>query len=286
MSLVATLLTTLFFASLSHAAPNVKPVPVTPPLTPTGPAKRSLVMEESDWKPWSVNLVTGYMDYKEPGLMREYGIMSGVQGIYSYLSDSGVQYQGEASFLLGQLKYDGGNLAGKRYTQPTNDWIIETRGTIGLYRNFTPSWSITPYAGLGFRDLNDKIQGSGSYNRNISYVYLPLGVQLAGFFDQTWSLSLTGDLDLMVYGTVISSLSDVDSSAPDVTNHNKGLGGRLTASVRKDLGRWALRFGALYQKWKIDQSDGVKLTIGSTTGTLYEPENEFDFFGFTIGADF
>lgn len=286
------LLIAFFLSSVSHGAPTAKPIakpsPAPAVTQPTGPVKRHIVSEsvDEDWKPWSLGLVVGYMDYKEPGLMREYGKIYGIQGSFTLLSASNIQWNFEGELVGGKITYDGGNLAGARYTQPTADWIYNMRATAGLYTNIASTWSITPYAGLGFRDLNDKIEGTGSYNRNISYVYLPLGAQLAGYVTPSWSLSFSADLDLMVYGTVISKLSDVDSSAPDVTNHNRGLGGRLTATVRHDMGRFGLHAGAAYQKWKIDQSDGVKITIGNQTGTLYEPENEFDFFGVNVGADF
>jgi hypothetical protein len=277
----------LSLAQPSHAAPTAKPSPVPAPVavTPTGPAKR-VVAPEKEWKPWSIGLVVGYMDYKEPGLMREYGPLYGANGSFTLLTESNLQWNFEGEFLGGKLLYDGGSQAGARYTKPTTDWILNTRVTAGLYKNMTPTWSVTPFAGFGFRVLNDKIEGSGSYNRNISYVYFPLGAQLAGFVTHDWSLSFAADLDIMVYGTVISRLSDVDPDNPDITNHNKGLGGRLIATVRKDMGLYAIHAGAIYQKWKIDESDGVKVTIGNQTGILSEPANEFDFFGLNLGADF
>jgi hypothetical protein len=291
----ASVLIAFFLSSVSHGAPTAKPALTPSPaiMPPTGPAKRRVITsspvsnpDEGDWKPWSVGFVAGYMDYKEPGLMREYGNIFGVQGSFTFLTRSSLEWNFESEFLTGKITYDGGNLSGARYSQPTSDWILNGRATLGFYRNIGATWSLTPYAGFGFRDLNDKIEGSGSYNRNISYVYLPFGAQIAGFVTRTWSLLFSADLDLMIYGTVISKLSDVDSSAPDVTNHNKGIGGRLTATIRHDMGRYGIHAGAAYQKWKIDQSDGVRITLGNQTGTLYEPENEFDFFGINVGADF
>lgn len=276
---------TVFAARPALAAPVAKPTPAPVANVPTGPVKMPVPAAPKS-RAFSAGLVIGYMDYKEPGLMREYGPLYGLGGSYTRFTDAALQWRFEGELVAGRLIYDGGNLSGARYTQPTSDWIIDVRALAVLASAPSPAWSVSPYAGLGLRDLNDKIEGSGSYNRNISYLYLPLGARIEGGLARTWSLSFSGEFDIMPYGTVVSRLSDVDPNAPDVVNHNRGIGGRLTATLHKDLGRFGGHIGFVYKKWKIDQSDGVPLTIGNQTGTLYEPENEFDFFGLNVGADF
>lgn len=247
--------------------------------------------QPSAWHGFSAGLVGGYIDYKEPGLMREYGNLYGINiGYYSLNEDSRLAYNTEGQLVLGRLVYDGGDMKGNRFTSPTDDYIFNIRSTIGLYREMTSMSSITPYIGLGYRDLNDKMQGSGSYNRNISYLYLPIGLNLASWVTDTWSVSFSADYDLVLVGTVVSKLSDVDPSAPDITNHNHGGGYRLVASLRKDFGSWSGHIEPFYQKWHLQQSDGVGLLVDNGNGpqqaTLFEPENESDFVGVDIGADF
>jgi hypothetical protein len=256
------------------------------PAASAGPAKSPMASSASKPRTFSAGLVVGYMDYKEPGLMREYGPLYGVGGSYTRFTDATFQWRFEGELVTGRLLYDGGNFSGARYTKPTTDWIIDVRALAVLNNAPPPAWSVSLYAGLGFRDLNDKIEGSGSYNRNISYLYLPLGMRVEGGLAPKWSLSFSGELDIMPYGTVISSLSEVDPNAPDIVNHNSGLGGRLTATLHKDMGRFDGHISFIYKKWKVDQSDEVPITINGSPGTLSEPENEFDFFGATVGADF
>jgi hypothetical protein len=238
-------------------------------------------------RPLGVGFVAGYVDYKEPGLMREYGPLYGVNVSYWRFNQFGTTlYNVEGEIVGGGLLYDGGSMGGARYTKPTSDYILNLRATVGAYRPLTTDLSITPFIGLGLRDLNDKIEGSGSYNRNISYLYVPLGGSVAGQIDRTWSFSFTGDFDIMLAGTVVSKLSDADPSYPDVTNHNHGIGFRLSAALKKEFGRFAVHVAPFYQKWKIQQSDGVFVTIDGDPGVLAEPENESDFVGLNLGADF
>ncbi len=245
-----------------------------------------------EFKGLSIGAVTGYIDYKEPGLMREYGELYGVNVSYGVTNEaSTIAYSFEGQLVAGRLLYDGADVnlnTGVRTpkTAPTDDYISNIRGTIGLFHEVSPMFAFTPYIGLGYRDLNDKIQGSGSYNRNVSYFYLPIGAGFAGWLNDSWSYSFNADIDIVVLGTVISKLSDVDSSLPDITNHNSGTGARATASIRKNFSRFAVHIAPFYQKWKMDPSDGVSLVLNNKPGTLVEPANESDFIGLDVGMDF
>jgi len=309
--LLSLALTALFSSGISHAASATRSTKVTtrktapaaapesnsesagrnaPPQTQPprfGHEQAPAVQGTYGWKGFSVGAVTGYVDYKEPGLMREYGLLYGVNGSYTSLNEvSGIQWNLEGELVAGRILYDGGDQGGNRYTQPTSDYIAFIRATVGAYREMTTSWSATPFIGVGLRDLNDKIDGSGSYNRNISYLYIPVGAQIAGFVTDKWSLSFVADLDLMVSGTVVSKLSEASSALPDVTNHDKGVGTRITATSRWDLGSIGIHTGLFYQKWKIEQSDIVAVTISGQKLGFAEPENESDFVGLNAGVDF
>ena len=255
-------------------------------------AVKSTATRPYEFKGLSVGVVSGYIDYKEPGYMREYGQLYGLNVGYSVLDETTtLAFNVEGQLVAGRLLYDGADVnldtgVTTPKTSPTDDYIYNIRGTIGTYREINSLFAITPYAGLGVRVLNDKIIGSGSYNRNVSYIYLPIGVMFAGWFNDSWSYSLAGDLDFVVFGTVISKFSDVNPSNPDITNHNRGTGARLQTSIRRNFSRFAIHAGVFYQKWKMDQSDGVSVTINNKPGSLIEPTNESDFAGLDIGMDF
>jgi hypothetical protein len=291
----------LFSISLSQAATKAakispsteqRPRIVQPP--PLAPANDDKTHEASPavFKGFSVGTTAGYVDYKEPGQMREYGELYGLNAAYDAINEtSTIATHFEGQLVAGRLLYDGADvnlITGVRTpkTAPTDDYIFDSRATIGTFRKISSAFTVTPYIGLGYRDLNDKIQGSGSYNRNISYVYVPIGAQVAGSFSDSWSYSVGADIDVVLYGTVISKLSDIDPANPDITNHNHGFGARLTTSIRKKFSRFAIHFTPFYQKWKIEQSDGVAVTINNSAGTLFEPANESDFVGLNAGMDF
>jgi hypothetical protein len=277
------------------AAKTMHPARVAPEPEPDLQPEPVAVTNDGFWKGFGVGALAGYVDYKEPGLMREYGKLYGVNFSYTAINQtSRLAYNFEGEIVFGRLLYDGGsqNIATgviTPFTAGTSDYIFNTRGTIGLYRELNSSLSLTPYLGLGYRDLNDKTDGSGSYNRNISYIYVPLGGQIAARFGDTNSFSFAADFDLAV-GTVVSKLSDLNSSNPDITNHNAGFGYRLVASFKHNFGRWSGHLQPFYQKWKMNKSDDVSIGFtkaDGSTGTLVlsEPVNESDFIGFNIGAD-
>lgn len=231
-----------------------------------------------------------YIHYSEPGVMNQFGLMPGARVTYFKASDyTSTVYSLEGDLWSGHLTYDGGSISGgQRYQRRAADTLFNFRATIGTLREIQPDWTISPFIGIGYRYLTDKNEGTGSYTRNISYLYVPFGVETAKWFFDKWSVVVTADVDWMLSGVVVSKLSDVSAGNPDLTMHNSGWGFRLATSLRRDLGSLSVHIEPYYQNWTIKQSD-VVVVYDTTSGTysgLVEPANTSNMIGFDVGVDF
>ncbi len=243
---------------------------------------------DSFWKGFSVNAVTAYVDYREAEVMTEIGLLEGVKiSFYSQDETSKTTYLFDGEYLIGSLTYDGGDLfSGKRFQRRTSDSLFNLRGVIGVSLPLSKSWSWNPFGGLGYRLLSDKLEGSGSYLRQISYLYIPLGASFTAWLNNSWSIYFAADLDLVISGIVRNRLSDLDPSNSDLFLKNNGYGFRLVSALRADFGRFSLHLEPYYQRWTINESERQAVIINGSPGFIYEPKNTSDLIGLNLGVDF
>jgi hypothetical protein len=103
----------------------------------------------------SVDLGTelSYIQYKEPGIMKEKGVMYGLIGSYTY--HHYVMLKADGKIAYGKVDYDGQLSDGTPYTiNNIDDYMLELRGTAGFDIPIMSS-TLTPYLGIGYRYLND-----------------------------------------------------------------------------------------------------------------------------------
>ena len=239
---------------------------------------------ERDDSTWSV--MGHYVAYEEPGLMKEHGPLYGVAAAYRGAVTNSRFWQLDFEYLTGdKLTYDGSlqDAARTPVTAPTHDRIWSFRGLFGWITE-REVLTYSPFVGIALRDLNDKVQHPGGYEREITYLYLPAGLEIGNDLGNGWSWKITGELDLLLSGTVVSHLSDVNSSAPDITNRqDSGFGYRAMFSLVYGGESFGVRIQPYYQHWDVDDSDFVMLTA---TSYLYEPKNNTKMIGLQVGADF
>jgi len=96
------------------------------------------------------------MKYEEPWVLKQDGIMYGLNGSCTYRKD--IVVRGECGFSHGQMDYENSGTMDN-----VNNYILELRGLLG--NDFTVSnvTTFTPYIGFGYRYLND--DSSGYLNR-------------------------------------------------------------------------------------------------------------------------
>lgn len=228
----------------------------------------------------------GFVEYNEPGLMKEYGSLHGIHASYDFmLTDKFIRL--ESDFSAGSLTYDGHYQDGTPTTTTTKDSIFNLRGMGVWTHHFTVTTMLNWYGGLGLRYLNDKIVGRGGYEREISYLYFPVGVTLTQQLNSGWSISGNFEYDIFFAGRVKSHLSDVNPSNSDIENtQTSGFGTRASLNVRKDFQTYAVKVQPYFQYWHIKDSNFVPVVDeNGQRGYLYEPENSSKMLGLNVIAE-
>jgi hypothetical protein len=225
---------------------------------------------------FEVGAETYYMEYKEPGIMKNEGVMVGGFGSYTY--HSGIMARVEARVAGGEVDYSSERTGS---ADDITDVAFETRGLLGF--DLRAGYAvITPYAGFGYRYLNDDSQGTFTttghvgYERESNYYYSPIGLELTIPLQNRWSMVLTGEYDLFWSGKQESRLSGAIFGLSDVENdQDDGYGIRGSISFKKRLEALTLNFGAFYRYWRIDDSEVSPITFeGVLVGYGLEPENK------------
>jgi len=178
----------------------------------------------------------------------------------------------ETEWSGGRLEYNGSTWEGQSITRDSDDWIFEARGLAGINIITTPV-AVYVFVGLGHRYWNNQIEGAGAYEREVQYLYSPLGVKVFGRLAENWRWGVEAECDLLLGGRVKSHLSDASDTLPDVTNEQDlGYGLRLSIPFtwRFHEGK-ELMFGPHIGYWDIDKSD--------VSQGFYEPANTTVVFG-------
>jgi hypothetical protein len=213
--------------------------------------------------------------------VQDNGTLYGIQG-YLALYDQWMK-RVEGSYLQGKIDYTSDSTGSM---SDISDYIFEIRGLIGPNLSVSGTEQFTPYSGLGYRYLNDDsayrqtTTGHWGYEREQSYLYLPLGVLVKL---TNGELSITGqfEYDYLMEGHNHSYLSTVPGY-PDisVTQHDGyGLRASLTFSRPVAIGSIsALSFSPYIKYWSIQNS--------SVDSGYYEPKNDSTEFGAVVNANF
>lgn len=191
---------------------------------------------------------------------------------------SGLFWGGDARLTYGWADYTGsdqdiyGNIyPSSRDKDPTI--IAEIRTFLGhdyVFNNAlwgAINFSLSPYAGLGFRYLRDEANGTDTngvvgYNRESRYIYMPIGITPRFRITDNSRISLNAEYDQFLYGWQVSSIS-----GGDITNGQDG-GYGLRGNVMFEQNRWA--FGPFANYWNINQSN----LACSTAFCGVEPHNQ------------
>lgn len=191
---------------------------------------------------------------------------------------SGFFWGGDARLTYGRADYTGGDqdIYGNIYPSSRNgdtNIIAETRAFLGhdyIYTNAlwgTINFSLSPYAGLGFRYLFHDGSGSDSngvkgYKRYSHYLYVPFGITPRFRITDASRISLNAEYDQLIYGWQVSAFSD-----GDLTNSQHG-GRGWRGSVMYEREHWS--FGPFANYWNINESSYA--CTASVCG--WEPHNQ------------
>lgn len=237
---------------------------------------------------WDLGTEISHVTYKEPGLMKEEGMMYGVVGSYTYHNNLMLKAEGKGSW--GQLDYTGALSDGTPYTMDgIKDFMLEFRGLGGYDFHVLKTSILTPYIGIGYRYLNDDSSSDpAGYGREANYIYSPLGLEVTTNLENGWSWGATAEYDHFWWGLQKSHLSDYNSGLNDMENgQKKGYGIRGSIKLVKRGEKLDIIIEPFVKYWNIQQSKEADITYnGEVIGYGVEPKNSSTEYGIRLAVKF
>ncbi len=224
---------------------------------------------------WEIGPEISTIEYKEPDVMSQKGLMYGIGAAYTYRNGVMIKVAGRYSY--GQVDYKNSGTINN-----IDDSIFEIRALGGYDFKISSSFTMTPFIGLGYRYLKDDMAGRISstgakgYLRESNYYYSPIGIEAVNVFDKGWSAGVILEYDYFWKGTQKSYLSGAIAGYNDVENsQNSGYGVRGSIIIKKQTDRVFYAIEPFIRYWNIDKSEIKNLTYyGTVIGTAWEPKNE------------
>jgi len=240
---------------------------------------------------FEIALSYGNYDYKEdltpPLKSTETGWVPQVRLGYSYMADDGFYFRafGEASVGDDDTDYDGSTMSGVPLKDTTRNDFARLEMNAGYtYRGNLP-FSITPYAGLGYRYWKRDI----GYNETYSWWYFPVGVKLLYPVNQKFSVGLNASMNIMFEGQMTISYKNDLLANTTVTLGNK-LGYLLEIPVSwRPLVNWAFTVTPWYEYSEIGESpwEPLNYTDGTYTGfVVREPSSRTNQYGIRLSTEY
>ena len=229
-----------------------------------------------------------YITYKEPGTMKEKGMMYGLVGSYTYHNKLMLKAEGRGSW--GKVDYKGALSDGTPYTMDgIRDYMLEFRGLVGYDFPVGKASTFTPYIGIGYRNLNDDSSfDPAGYERESNYIYSPIGIDFITNLGNSWSMGVIGEYDYFWWGKQKSHLSDVSPGYNDILNRQKkGYGLRGSIALQKKGDKVDFEVGPFIRYWNIKESEKDALTYyGTFEYYMVEPKNNSTEVGVMLGVKF
>ncbi|MDY6836703.1 MAG: autotransporter outer membrane beta-barrel domain-containing protein [Thermodesulfobacteriota bacterium] len=251
---------------------------------------------------FQIGLVAAYFEYDEDSVNVEMdGPMYGISGSYTYHNKTMIHVGLEYS--RGDLNYDGAYVDYRDFSESVTpdrtdavDWKVECRWLIGYDCLIRSKHVVTPFLGIGYRYLNDHLEGSvydelviESSKREISYWYSPIGFMTHSPLSDNWTWGLTLEYDLFWDGKVEGRYA---FSIPEL-DQDSGFGLRFSLRFNRRLAdHYAFSIEPFIRYWDIDQSETEFFVLPKSYGDpspvfgYFEPENDTTSYGLQISLVF
>ena len=237
---------------------------------------------------WDLGIVTSYIEYEEPGVMKEDGIMNGILASYTYRDMYMLKLEGR--YAYGEVDYDGQLDDGTSYTVSNiNDTLFEIRGLMGSEVSLSELTALIPYIGMGYRYLNDALdEDIYGYQRESNYFYIPIGIETNTELLNGWAIGLKLEYDYFWKGIQRSHFSDINVGLSDIENdQNDGYGCRGSVKFLKEGMDIDFMIEPYVIYWSIEKSEDASITYaGSYVGYAWEPKNNSREYGIRFLARF
>ncbi|MHC4122289.1 MAG: outer membrane beta-barrel protein [Planctomycetota bacterium] len=240
--------------------------------------------EPAEEQAWELGTEVSYIKYDEPNVMEEKGIMYGICGSYTCRYDS-YMLRVEGKYSYGQVDYENSGTKDN-----IDDYIFEFRCLVGEGFSISETTTCTPYAGFGYRYLNDDLAGKTStgangYEREQEYFYSPVGIETVTELENGWSIGVTLEYDIFWNGGNESHFSDITPAYNDLEfDQDKGHGCRGSIKFQKKAEKLNFIIEPFLRYWHVKESDSDLLIA---TSTYYvEPKNTSTEYGIKFAAKF
>ncbi|MBN1493402.1 MAG: hypothetical protein JW938_04580 [Candidatus Omnitrophica bacterium] len=243
---------------------------------PSASAQDDTLLQVRDRHVFEVGPEMFFMHYKEPGLMKNEGMMYG--GVINYQYRNTVMIGLENRFAGGAVDYESHNTGS---SDNNGDFLYEGRLLLGADLK-AEKFAVIPFIGFGYRYLYDDSSGSqtttgaGGYQRESNYFYSPLGMAIEYYLNEEWTLDLKGEYDLFWGGVQRSLLGDALAGHPTVYNDQDfvdGSGFKLSGGVACRIKKIIVKLTAFYHYWRIGDSDTDSVFWNGANRTYIEPRN-------------
>ncbi len=249
---------------------------------------------------WGVGGEISYINYKEPAVMEEEGMMHGVFVFYTYRGwlppapsdQDDWRMTLEARYSQGEVDYHGRLNNGTAHTfNDIDDYLFEVRTLAGREFARGNNCLVIPYFGLGYRYLNDALQEDATgYERESEYFYVPLGIEIIKDLKINWRVSIRFEYDFFLFGEQQTNYSGNPSlNRDDLSNDQRsGYGLRSSVKLEKEIGSLNFTVQPSITYWHIDKSETKRITNnGVPTGSVgWEPKNHSTEYGIRLGLEF
>ena len=248
------------------------------------------------WFGFGLSLSGGYYGYEEPRVMSISGAMYGVNG-YVSATHHRFRHQLSASYFSGITRYEGSECSianppvctPLRSTSQDSYYTLEYRFGTLVYED--KESFVYAGVGLGFWDLYNSISASSGYDREQSYVYLPVFIHAQYAFSQDISAYGILSYQQLVRGYNTSHFRDIGFDNDLFFTQSRGYGVRLDVGLKRDLCTYGydgvVVFGLYMQYWSIaDSSTDGAYRNGTLYGLYHEPYNSTKAVGLSVGYEF
>jgi hypothetical protein len=219
--------------------------------------------------------------YREPGLMKEYGFLYGGFAAFNVTFQSNLVWNLGASLTAGAIRYDGQTMGGEPVKMDTLDRLLDLRTSIG-YR-----WNpVTPFVGIGLRDWNDNLgaYNSAGYNRQTTYLYSPLGMEISGIFGNAWTLGARAEFDLFWAGLNHNTDFPIENNWAIDLRQRSGYGAKVSVFAQHPMTHsMGLMVEPFFQYWDIGESEEKYVLAPDGLYVFTEPANTTSVFGLRAG---
>jgi hypothetical protein len=184
--------------------------------------------------------------------------------------------------------YTGSLQNGTPVSMSTKEKIFVTELNAGYkVLNFGTA-TLSPYAGIGYRDWKRGSDNLPDYEEDYSWWYVAAGGNLA--YRSSKRLVIAADV-AVVYPFTSKMTTNIAGVVDEATFEIKprfGFRAELPITYeipRSDSTKFFVFGTPFYQEWKFDASDPVTLTQGGVpVGTAFEPESTTVVYGFRVGV--